>query len=349
MTQQSPLRIGVLGCANIAKQFVRDVADSPAVRIAAVASRDAAKAAAFGDTFAIPVRHASYEALIADKEIDAIYIPLPNSMHGEWSIRAAAAGKHILCEKPLSVGVEEARTMFAAARKAGVILLESYPYWFQPQTRDMLALVEGGEASAIGKVRSIHACFGYSIAVPTGNIKLKPELAGGSLMDGGCYPLSLIQLVMGEAPVRVSAESFWHESGVDMNTTATLTYADGRRCQLSSAMDAANHRRAVIVGAGGTIETEFLNHTAEPGAHPYGYLPSELRVRRGIANSIPFEDIASPTGSGFRFAAEEFARMVRENDTATMERYAKASVDIAATLHAIAKSAKSGKPVEVVL
>jgi predicted dehydrogenase len=342
-----PLRIGVLGCANIAKQFVRDVAESPAVRIVAVASRDAAKAAAFADTFGIATRHASYEALLADPTVEAIYIPLPNTMHGEWSIKAAEAGKHVLCEKPLALSAKEAEAMFAAARKAGVMLLESYPYWFQPQTRDTLALVEGGEDAVIGPIRSIQASFGFQVGNPQTNIRLKPELGGGALLDAGCYPLSLIQLAMGEAPARVFAEATWTEAGVDISISALLTYADGRRVQMSCGMDGANHRRAMIVGARGTVETEFLNHTSETTDHPYGYLPSELRVRRGIPNTVPFEAITSPTGSGFRFAAEAFAEMVAKKDTAMMARYAKASVDIAATLNAIAKSARAGKPVAI--
>ena len=173
---------------------------------------------------------------------------------------------------------------------------------------------------------------------------MKPELGGGALLDAGSYALSLIRLAMGCAPQRVHADATWADTGVDISLMATLHYADGRRAQLSCAMDAASHRRATIMGSKGTIETEFLNHTsAQAGGHQYGYLPSQLRVRRGTANTVPFEEIHSRVGSGFRFAAEAFARMVVEQDFAAVGRAAEASMDNAATLEAIARSARLGQ------
>jgi predicted dehydrogenase len=343
-TIAAPLRIGVLGCANIARQFTRDVAGYPAVHIVAVASRRADTAAAFAAEFGIARHHASYEALLADATVDAIYLPLPNSLHAQWAIRALAAGKHVLCEKPLALGTDEALAMFAAARQHGRLLLESFPYYFQPQTDDLLALLQGG---AVGTVRSVQASFGFTIARPQGNIRMAPELGGGALLDAGSYPLSLIRLVMRTAPQRVMAHASWADTGVDISLSATLLYADGRRAQLACAMDAANHRRATIVGSQGTIETEYLNHTGD-GSGVGAYLPSQLRVRRGTANSIAFEDIRSGTGSGFRFAAEAFARVVASSDEAAVWRAAQASVDNAATLQALAQSAREGRPVDVV-
>jgi predicted dehydrogenase len=187
----------------------------------------------------------------------------------------------------------------------------------------------------------VQASFGFTLANAKTNIRAKPELGGGALLDAGSYPLSLIRLVMGCAPQRVTAQASWADSGVDISLMATLVYADGRRAQMSCAMDAANHRRATIVGSAGTIETEYLNHTsAEAGGDAQGYLPSQLRVRRGTANSIAFEDIRSGVGSGFRFVAEAFAAKVAQRDFAAIERAAAASLDIAATLEAIARSAR---------
>ena len=339
------LRIGILGCANIARSFVRDAAASPAVRIVAVASRNADTAATFAAALGIARHHASYEALLADAGVDAVYLPLPNSLHARWAIEAARAGKHVLCEKPLALGRDEALAMFDAATAHRVMLLEAYPYYFQPQTGAMLTLLRGG---AIGTVRSVQACFGFTLANPQTNIRMKPDLGGGALLDAGSYPLSLIRLVMGCAPQRVMADARWADSGVDISTMATLLYADGRRAQLSCAMDTANHRRATIAGTLGTIETEYINHTsAQPGGDRHGYLPSQLRVRRGTANHLPFEEIVSATGSGFRFAAEAFAKVVAEQDFAAVGRAAAASIDNAATLEAIARSARLGQPVEV--
>jgi predicted dehydrogenase len=340
MPPVAPLKLGILGCANIAKQFLRDIAGSPLVRAEAVASRDAAKAAEYANTFSIPRPHASYEALLADPGVEAVYVPLPNSMHAQWAIRAAEAGKHILCEKPLALNRAEVESMFAAARRHGVLLLEAYPYYFQPQTRDMLRLLSDG---VIGEVRSVVTAFGFTLLTPAGNIRMQKDMGGGALLDAGSYVVSLIRLIMGEAPARVTADSTFVDAGVDISTFATLVYADGRRALMSCAMNAANHRRATIAGSQGTIDTEFLNHTAvAAGDNPYGYLPSQLRVRRGVANNVPFEDISSPVGSGFRFAAEAFARIVRESDTAEIERRRKISIDIAATLDAIARAARSG-------
>ena len=343
MARTRPLRMGVLGTAKIARQWIRDLQGCNAVQIVAVASRSDAAAQAFAQEYSLPRWHGSYEALLADPEVDAVYIPLPNSLHATWAIAAARHGKHVLCEKPLALGKEEAEAMFAAARDNGVVLLEAYPWWFQPQTRDLLALLQGG---AIGDVRTVQASFGFTLANGgTGNIRMNPDLGGGALLDAGSYTLSMIRLVMGEAPRSVVAHATYADTGVDISLMATLLYADGRRAQLSCAMDVANHRRATIMGTAGTIETEYLNHTSDGPGHPWGYLPSELRVRRGTANSIPFEPVRSATGSGFRFGAEAFADVVGMGDTAAVERAAQASIDIAATLEAIARSAREGRAI----
>ena len=343
MARTRPLRMGVLGTAKIARQWIRDLQGCNAVQIVAVASRSDAAAQAFAQEYSLPRWHGSYEALLADADVDAIYIPLPNSLHATWAIAAARQGKHVLCEKPLALGKEEAEAMFAAARDNGVVLLEAYPWWFQPQTRDLLDLLQGG---AIGDVRTVQASFGFTLANGgTGNIRMNPELGGGALLDAGSYTLSMIRLVMGEAPQFVVAHATYADTGVDISLMATLLYADGRRAQLSCAMDVANHRRATIMGTAGTIETEYLNHTSDGPGHPWGYLPSELRVRRGTANSIPFEPVPSATGSGFRFGAEAFADVVATGDTAAVERAAQASIDIAATLEAIARSAREGREI----
>ena len=341
------LRLGVLGCANIAKQFVRDVTGSAQVTVAAAASRDLAKAQDFCRTFGMDRAHGSYEALLADPQLDAIYIPLPNHLHAAWAIRALEAGKHVLCEKPLALSRSEAEGMFAAATQHQRLLLEAYPYWFQPQTRDLLERLHSTTGAGIGSVRSVHASFGFTVGNPATNIRLKPEMGGGALLDAGSYPLSFIRLVMGCAPQQVLAHASWADTGVDISMMGTLFYADGRRAHMSCAMDAANHRRATVVGTHGTIETEYLNHTSTTHTHPWGYLPSQLRLRAGIANSVPFEDITSATGSGFRFAAEAFAQVVRDNDVSAIERAASASVDIAATLEALALSARLGQVVRL--
>jgi predicted dehydrogenase len=342
---RAALRIGILGAANIARQFVRDVAISERLRVVAVASRNAATAAAFAAATGIGRHHGSYEALLADPEVDAIYLPLPNSLHAHWAIQAATHGKHVLCEKPLALGRAEAAAMFDAAHRNGVVLLEAYPWLFQPHARAMLDLLE---SQAIGTVHSVQASFGFTLANAEHNIRMKPELGGGALLDAGSYALSLVRWVMGCAPERVRADARWAASGVDIATTATLYFPGDRIAQISCAMDAAYHRHATVAGTQGTLYTEYLNHTSDnPAGDRYGYQPSELRVRRGAANVVPLERVTVATGSGFRFAAEAFAKMVAEREVAVVERAAAASIDIAAMLGAIAESARTGSAVHL--
>ncbi len=345
----SALRIGILGAANIAKQFTDAVCDSTHVRVVAIGSRDAAKANEFGASHGVVTRHGSYEALLADPQVECIYIPLPNSMHCEWAIKAANAGKHVLCEKPLTLSLVEARAMFDAARKNDVLLLEAFPYYFQPQTGVMMDLIRSG---TIGDVRSVSASFGFTLPPPGvgssangTNIRLMPELGGGSLTDAGAYPLSLIRLAMGCKPIRVLAHPRMDAaSGVDIAMMATLFYSDGRMAQMSCAMDVANERHAVIMGTKGTLETEYINHAGVP-------LPSQMRIRRGTAFNLPFEFITSPAGlavgSGFRFCAEAFAAKIHAQDFAALEVAEQYSLDNAQVLEALAKSAKTGHEINL--
>lgn len=343
--QHQPLRIGIMGCGNIARQFVAAVAHSPHVKVLAAGSRETAKAAEFAATFGLPRHHGSYEALLADADLDIIYVALPNSMHVEWVVKAAQAGKHVLSEKPLALNLLEAQTMFAAARQAGVMLLEAYPYWFQPQTRDMLDIIHSGQ---IGDVRHVQATFGFNLQNSAGNIRMSPDLGGGALLDAGSYAMSLIRLAIAARPIRVSAQSHGAESGVDIGTSATLWYADGRSAQLHCAMNVGYHRLATILGSDGVIETEFLNHTSNSNTpHPMNYLPSMMRVRKGYGNAIPFVNVHSAAGSGFAFCAEAFAKVIRDRDFAAIDRAAAASCDIAATLAAIGQSARTARFVDL--
>ncbi len=343
MTSQK-LRIGVMGCGGIARQFVPAIASSRHASVVACASRDVAKAQAFAAQFNIARSHGSYEALLADSDIDVVYVPLPNTLHCEWVVKAAQAGKHILSEKPLAMSLAEAQTMFDAARQHGVMLLEAYPYWFQPQTRDMLNLIHSG---AIGEVRQVQASFGFNLQNGQGNIRLNPDLGGGALLDAGSYVMSLIRLAMGDTPERVVAHQVKADTGVDISTSATLFYSGGRTAQLFCAMNVGYHRVATILGSNGVIETEFLNHTSDDPAHPLKYLPSLMRVREGIAGTLPLQTVRSAMGSGFAFCVEAFAKVIHDQDFAAIEHAGQASCSIARTLEAIADSALTGNTVNL--
>jgi D-xylose 1-dehydrogenase (NADP+, D-xylono-1,5-lactone-forming) len=336
MSQVSPVRIGVLGAANIVRAFKAGCGQSTDFDIAVVASRDLAKATAFAKEVGIARALGSYDALLADRDIDAVYIPLPNSMHAEWAIRAAEAGKHVLCEKPLALDATQARAMFAAAEKHGVVLREAYPYMAQAQTATMRAWIADG---AIGRLRLIRSSFSVLFTDPA-NIRLSPTLGGGALYDAGSYAVSLVRIAAGQRPVRVQAISQCDANGVDLTTLANLEFADGLLAQMSCSFATAYHRSASISGDKGIIETNYLNHPPAGG-------PAVLQIRRGVPMNIPFEPAQVPDGNGFRLETESFARLVRGDEQAWSGATPQESIDIALTLDAIRESARTKGWVDV--
>jgi xylose dehydrogenase (NAD/NADP) len=330
-----PLRIGILGAANIARSFAQGVSASRQVAVTAVASRDAAKARAFAQELGVARHFGSYEALLADREIDAVYIPLPNSLHAEWSIRAVGAGKHVLCEKPLSATADEARTMFDAARRHGVHLVEGYPYRAQPQTLKLRELLNAG---VIGDVRLIHASFGFTLGAGE-NIRLSPQLAGGALMDAGAYPVSLARMIAGTRASRVFAAAQW-AGGVDRAVAATLQFAGGLFAQISCTFDACIHRQALIFGSRGVIQTTYLNHTADASQ-------AVLKLRVGTNKDAVDSTVQTSPVNGFFAEAESFERLVRLGPASWEGTTPGESIDNMMTLEAILRSARSGGAGEV--
>jgi predicted dehydrogenase len=330
---QAAMRMGILGAANIARAFITGVKPSSRVIVAAVASRTAEKAERFARETGVARFHDSYEALLADSAIDAVYIPLPNSMHAQWSIQACEAGKHVLCEKPLCATAAEAQAMFEAARRNGVHLVEGYPYRAQPQTRKLLQIIDSG---AIGRLQLIQASFGFTLATGP-NIRTDPTLAGGALMDAGSYPVSLVRMVAKERPARVHAVAQW-AGGVDHALAATIELESGLLAQISCSFSTSVHRQALIAGTGGVIQTPFLNH-------PPLDRPAELLVKRGVAANQDYERIPCAAMNGFLAEAESFAALVQGDAGQWEGPSPEESIDIAATLEAILQSARSGKPV----
>jgi len=332
----SALRIGVLGAARIARLFVEAVRPSRKVSVSAVASRDAERAAAFARETGIARVHASYDALFADPEIDAVYVPLPNNLHATWSIRAAQAGKHVLCEKPLAASAADARAMFDAAERAGVYLVEAYPYRAQPQTLKLKQLLADG---AIGRPMLVQASFGFPLA-DAANIRMSPDLAGGALMDAGSYPVSLVRTIAGSAPRRVSAMSRWGPSGVDLTTLASMEFADGLLAQISCTFATARHRHAFVAGDAGSIATTYYNDTSAA-------FPPLLEVKRGTGWDAAREIVETAATSGFLAEAESFHDLVRSGWSHWTGATPDESIDIARTLDALAASARQRMPVDV--
>jgi D-xylose 1-dehydrogenase (NADP+, D-xylono-1,5-lactone-forming) len=333
---EPPLRIGILGTAKIARSFVEAVRPSKQVRVAGIASRDAAAARAFAQEFAIARHFGTYEALLADPDIDAVYVPLPNSLHAQWAIAALSAGKHVLCEKPLSATAVEARAMFDAARRHGVHLVEGYPYRAQPQTLRLRELLDAG---VIGEVRLIQASFGFTLGAGE-NIRLSPQLAGGALMDVGTYPVSLVRMIAKARPTRVHAVAQWTMSGVDGALAATLEFASGLLAQITCSFGTCVHRQALIAGSHGVIQTTYLNHTAAPPE-------AVLRLRVGTDKDAVDSTVQTAAVNGFLAEAESFERLVRRGPTQWLGTTPVESIDIMLTLEALLQSARSGAAIEI--
>ena len=219
------LRIGVLSTANIAlEKVIPGMRRAERVEVAAIASRDGDAARAVADRLAIPTAHGSYEALLADPGIDAVYIPLPNHLHAEWTIAAARAGKHVLCEKPLAMTADDAERMAAVARDAGVVLMEAFMYRLHPSWVAVRDLVASGR---IGRLRAVQSWFSYYNDDPA-NIRNVRAFGGGALYDIGCYNVNLSRLLFGGEPVRVAAAITRDPtSGVDIVTSAILEFDGG--------------------------------------------------------------------------------------------------------------------------
>jgi predicted dehydrogenase len=229
MISSSLIRIGVLGAAAIVPMALTQPARSvPEAQIVAIAARDPKRAEVFARKHHIPRVHKTYSDLLADPEIDAIYNPLPNSLHAEWSIRALRAGKHVLCEKPFASNAWEAEEMAKAARETGLVLSEAFAYRYHPLIARVREIISSGE---LGEIKHIEAQFCFLLPSP-GNIRFKFELAGGALMDCGCYPVSLIRFLAEAEPNVERAKARLFAPQVDHKMSADLSFADGRTAHL---------------------------------------------------------------------------------------------------------------------
>jgi predicted dehydrogenase len=215
------VRLGILSTANINRRVIPGAKESPEVELVAVASRSQDAADAYAREWAIPTAHGSYEALLEDPNVDALYISLPNGLHVEWSVRALEAGKHVLCEKPLDRRPEEVERAFDAADRAGRILMEAFMYRHHPQMARVRELVAEG---AIGALRLIRSTFSYAL-YDDDNIRLRPEMQGGSLMDVGCYCVHAARQIAGE-PEEVFGRQYVGPSGTDWVFNGSLRHGD---------------------------------------------------------------------------------------------------------------------------
>ena len=254
MTDQ--IRWGILGNAMIARKCVIGaIQKSRNGVVHAIATRSPADAAEVAGENGIGKIYAGYDALLADTDVEAVYVPLPNHMHHPWTLKALSAGKHVLCEKPLACNALEAQQMAAQAKTSGLLLMEAFMYRFHPRSRRIKQKVDQGD---IGKVCLVRSAFCYhmddDILQSGDNARLKPEMGGGALLDVGCYSVSLVRWLMGTEPTAVQAQAVYHPDGVDMHLVGTLRFQTEKLAVIEASFISALQQTYTVVGRDGAIE-----------------------------------------------------------------------------------------------
>jgi D-xylose 1-dehydrogenase (NADP+, D-xylono-1,5-lactone-forming) len=253
MTQTYPnkqiLRWGILSTARIKRAIIPPIKSSPRHELVAIASRSMPQAQAAAQEWGIPKSYGSYEALLADPQIDVIYNPLPNSLHAEWTIKACQAGKHVLCEKPLAVNIEDVDAITKAAEQAGVLVAEAFMYRHHPQTHLVRELVQNGE---IGQLRLVRGAFSFIITNPD-DVRLSADLGGGSIWDIGCYPISYARYVIGSEPLEVFGWQQSGDGGVDETFAGQMRFAGNVFVQFDSSFRIPQRSFMEFIGTKGIL------------------------------------------------------------------------------------------------
>lgn len=336
------LRWGILSTAKINEALIHAMRGAPRSEVRAVASRSAAPAQAFAAANGIPVAHGSYEALLADPTIDAIYNPLPNTLHAEWAIRAAQAGKHVLLEKPLVTTMAEFEAIAAAAQAHGVVIFEAIMALHAPQNRQVAALIQAGR---IGQLSLINSWFSYHLPPEdSANIRLDPALGGGAYWDVGVYPNSLaIMVTGGRAPVQVWAQQRLGETGVDVDMSAQLRFAGGAVAQVYAGFRAPRVMGAQFVGTDGMLRIEApwfpgMNGRTTAGADSI----IEITSRSGAV-----ERIAVPASNPWQHEVEAMEACVLDGAAPVVPL--SLSREFLRSALAVYQSAQTGQPVSLPL
>ena len=314
------VRFGILSTARINRLVLAGARESDRVEVTAVASRDLARAETSAREWGIERAYGSYEDLLADPELDAIYNPLPNSMHVEWSIAALEAGKHVLCEKPLSRRPEDVERAFDAAERSGRILSEAFMWRHNPQAARLKGLVDGG---AVGEPRVIRAAFSFTIT-DDANIRLADDLDGGALMDVGCYCVSGCRFLAGE-PERVYGTGLF-ERGVDTAFAATMSFAGGVVGQFDCGFRLPGRDELEVVGSEGSIFLDDPWHARTPVI--------EVRQEGGV------EEISLEPVDSYRLELENLADAISGEGELLLGR--DDAVQQARVIDALYRSADSG-------
>ena len=330
----SSLRWGILGVAKINDRLLPAFKASRTADLVAIASRTPDKAQAAATAAGIPVAYGSYEALLADPRVQAVYIPLPNHLHAEWAKKAADAGKHVLCEKPLTPDAATAADVVAHSRARGVRLMDGFMWPHHPRTRKLRQLLDSG---AVGRVLKVNAAFTFSLdGLPTSNIRMQPEAAGGGLMDVGCYTAYAVRFFMGAEPVSAFARAEY-VNGVDVALAAVLTFADGRTASFDCGFTHPLRTWVEVVGSAGVVRVPNL------------WIPdarAAFEVHRPAAGfDSGVEVVETPGEDQMVHMLDDFAAAVAEGrdcDPAPDE-----AVRTLRVLDAVAKSAREGREVAI--
>ncbi len=315
---------GILSTADINRKLLAGAAESAEVDVVAVASRELERARAFAERHGIPRAYGSYEELLADPDVEAVYVPLPNTLHVDWSIRALEAGKHVLCEKPLDRRPEAVERAFDAAERAGRLLAEAFMYRHHPQTARLAELVRSG---AIGELRLVRSAFSYAL-FDEANIRLRPEVEGGALMDVGCYCVSGSRLLAGE-PERVFGRAYVGPTGTDWVFTGSLRFRNGVLATFDCATCLTSRDELEAVGSEGSLFLDDPWHCTRPVI--------ELR-RDGAVERIEVEP-ANP----YRLELEDLSAAIRGERTPLLGR--EDAVAQARAIDALHRSAETGADV----
>jgi D-xylose 1-dehydrogenase (NADP+, D-xylono-1,5-lactone-forming) len=254
-----PVRFGFLSTARINRAVLNGARMTDVAEVVAVASRSQERADDYAREHGIERAYGSYDALLADPDVEAIYVSLPNSLHVEWSIRALEAGKHVLVEKPFDRRPDNVARAFDIAERTGLVLMEAFMYRHHPQTKKLREVVVSG---AIGELRQLRASFSFTLDDPT-DVRMTPDLDGGSLMDLGCYCVSLCRLLAGE-PEHVVGRQRTGPTGIDLGFTGVLEFAGGVLADFRCAFDLPDEAGMEALGSGGRVEVANPISCADP-------------------------------------------------------------------------------------
>lgn len=290
------MRIGVIGAAAIAEEaLIQPARTLDEVVVAAVAARDPERAAAFAQKHKIPAVHRTYQELVADDSLDAVYVPLANSLHAQWTIAALEAGRHVLCEKPFASNAAQAAEMVAAAERAGRVLMEAYHWRYHPVADRMIEL-----ARAVGPLEELEARF--SVSIPPGNMRYDLALAGGSFMDLGCYCVHIARTIAGGDPRVVSAAAVEGPKGVDLSMEAVLNFNDSLDAVVSCSMAGKTSwpQSMSVRARGDRGQLTVLNPVAPHLGH---------RIQAELADGTRIDEVIE-AGTSFEYQLTAFCRVV---------------------------------------